>query len=180
MDIKQTQTVEKTIEVYTLKGNLIKIKIEGESEISSKAVAEVMGRSIPLSIHTRGLIYTDKKTGKHLKSYDFKTNILLDDCTASVIEQGWMDYRKEISQLSDEAMRAARARLVDNISDILDDIAYQRERGYQEDIGRIPDYNSPIYREAVEKLAKWDAAHPEFVEKLRKEREDEIKRHQWD
>jgi hypothetical protein len=174
--------VKKIIEVHTPKGNLVKINIEGENETSSKAVAEVMGRSIPLSIHAGGLIFPGKN-GRHLESYDSKTGILLDDCAASIVEQGWMDYRKEISQLPDEVMRATireRTRLTDNISGILDDIAHQRERGYQEDIGCIPDYNSPIYREAVEKLEKWDAAHPEVVEKLRKEREDKIKRHQWD
>ncbi len=78
------------------------------------------------------------------------------------------------------ALREERRRLVADIRAILHGTEVARERAFSEDLGRIPDYDSPEYRLAEARLAEFDAAHPEVLAAIKAEREAERKAHEWD
>jgi hypothetical protein len=78
------------------------------------------------------------------------------------------------------ALRAERRMLVVEVNGALDDTRQARERGSDEDLGNIPDYDSREYREALARLAAFDAAHPEVKAAIKAEREADRIRHQWD
>jgi hypothetical protein len=79
-----------------------------------------------------------------------------------------------------EALREERRTLQAKIRGILDETEQARERGYNEDIGRIPSYDSPAYRVAKQALADFDVAHPEIKAAIEQERQESLAQHQWD
>jgi hypothetical protein len=96
-----------------------------------------------------------------------------------LIESALAEANREASQ-TPAGLREQRLTLVAAIAGALDETEAARERGYNEDIGRIPSYDSPEYRAAKQALAEFDATHPEVKAALEQERQESIKRHMWD
>jgi hypothetical protein len=96
-----------------------------------------------------------------------------------LIEAALTQARYEAAQ-TPAGLRAHRETLLARIRGVLDETEAARERGYNEDIGNIPSYDSPKYRAAKQALVEFDFAHPEIKAGLEVERQESIKRHMWD
>lgn len=89
----------------------------------------------------------------------------------------------EAHRQTPEGLRIQRQQLCDTIRGILDD--RQSLRDWAQDTGvmddlPIPSYDSPEYRKAKQELADFDAAHPEIIEALERERKARLDAHIWD
>jgi len=69
-----------------------------------------------------------------------------------------------------------RDALICGINGELDRVQVARERGYDEDLGNIPSYDSSAYRAAVAALAAYDAAHPKIIAKIKSDKAEAITR----
>jgi hypothetical protein len=96
-----------------------------------------------------------------------------------LIEAALTEANREAAQ-SPAGLREQRLTLQAKIRGVLDETEAARERGYNEDIGRIPSYDSPAYRAAKQALADFDATHPEIKAAIEAEKQESIKRHMWD
>ena len=78
------------------------------------------------------------------------------------------------------ALRRQRDDLVIRINAALDKTEAEREKGFGQDIGRIPSYESPEYRRANEALRQFDIERPEILAAVEQERQARVERHMWD
>lgn len=81
---------------------------------------------------------------------------------------------------SPTGLREQRRQLATEISIVLDRQQARRERAFNRDMGRIPQYDTPEYQAAVKALADFDAAHPEIKAAIEAEKQAGIERHMWD
>jgi hypothetical protein len=90
------------------------------------------------------------------------------------------EYTERYNQ-TPKALRTRREMLVGEINGILDEQQYRREKWFEAEnkTGTIPQYETPALKEAEAKLAEFDATHPEIIAAIKAEKEESIKRNEW-
>jgi len=81
---------------------------------------------------------------------------------------------------SPEALRTEREDLCNAIRGALDDARDAREQAFEDDCAHgLPGYDTPAVAAAQQALANFDGTHPEIVAAIKVEREEAVKRNQW-
>lgn len=106
--------------------------------------------------------------------------VVLTASEAATVEAALQARAEADPEVQSLRLRSERDMLVRATNALMDEQGAKREEHYDSGaVGPVPAYETAEVREAQEALSSFDAAHPEVVEAIKREKADQAARNQW-